>query len=56
MDPEKTLPPSKASAAYKEAELWVDAVMYTLLRSPITLGLFIVYTVGMVALGFWLKS
>jgi hypothetical protein len=53
-DPEKTIPPAeKAAAAYKEAEGWFDDVAEVLLKSPLTLAAFVIWTIAALAFGFW---
>ena len=48
---EKTQP--NIADRYKEAESWFDAVVITLLKSPLTLGAFVVWTLCAVLFGWW---
>ena len=56
MSDDPTLPPTsskwaKARAAYKSAEESFDIFAAALLRSPLTLGAFVLWTVALVVLG-----
>lgn len=48
-DPEKTQP--GVAARYKEAEGWFDDVVLTLLKSPITLAAFAIWSIACFVIG-----
>ena len=47
---DKTVPPS-AKQRYAEAEGWFDDVLAVLVRSPVTLAAFVVWTLAAFAIG-----
>ena len=51
MEEDKT--DTKWQQKYREAESWFDDVLTTLLRSPFTLGAFLIWTLLAVLFGWW---
>ena len=51
MDPEAT--DTKWKRRYQGAEMWFDDASALLVRSPWSLALFVVYSIALVAFGFW---